>query len=43
MVLAAQEADTGDADKALKEVHALLKAMPTPIPKTARFIFAWLK
>ena len=25
MVLAAQEADTGDADKALKEVHALLK------------------
>src|SRR5271166_1131847 len=32
MVLAAQEADTGDADKALKEVHALLKGNAASAP-----------
>ena len=49
MVLAAQQADMGDADQALKDVRAMLKGDSTPIPtptptltlKTGRFISRW--
>ena len=42
MVLAAQQADMGEADKALKDVRAMLKGNANQrTPMTARFTSRW--